>query len=213
MACERTDGRCRAMEIDTQGRLNTMSVEQQKRVEKPHGAKARPIRKKGPVARRRVKKTTRKRPPEPTGESERIATRRSLALTARAAGASYRQIAEQLQVSVGTAHEDVVAELQVVSEASRQTAAELRDLELSRIDRIIGALDAKVAEGDATACRVVLKASDQRSRILGLYREAKDHQVDQAEDYLAFLTQVWEKRRAGVLVIDIPTDETEKPEE
>ena len=70
---------------------------------------------KGPSARKRAaKKTTRRRPGIRLGEEERIALRREQVLLATAGGASLRQIAAELGVSVATVHEDVNAELLAV---------------------------------------------------------------------------------------------------
>ena len=69
----------------------------------------------GPRALARIPKTTRSRPGgTPPGEVERIAVRRGQAIALRLQGATFRQIAAALGCSVGTAHEDVTAELMAV---------------------------------------------------------------------------------------------------
>ena len=71
---------------------------------------------KGPHARKRAakKKTTRRERQPRAGEEARIAIRREQVLLATAGGASLRQIAAELGVSVATVHEDVNAELLAV---------------------------------------------------------------------------------------------------
>ena len=93
-------------------------------------------RKLGPAAKalKRKRQTARPRPPAPPGEDARIALRREQSLTARAQGANYRQIAKELGVSVGTAHEDVIAELSAVCIRTKEKAIELRALLMERAD-------------------------------------------------------------------------------
>jgi len=108
---------------------------------------------KGPNGRKRAaKKTTRRRPPH-VGEEERIALRRERVLLATAGGASLRQIAAELGVSVGTVHEDVSAELLALRDRTRSTTEDLRDLEVLRLDRALRALH-PVMQGDDDALRV-----------------------------------------------------------
>ncbi len=91
---------------------------------------------KGPHARKRAakKKTTRRRPGVRVGEEERIALRRERVILATAGGASLRQIAAELGVSVGTVHEDVSAELLAVRDRTRSKTEDYRDLEMMRMD-------------------------------------------------------------------------------
>ncbi len=91
---------------------------------------------KGPSARKQAakKKTTRRRPGVRVGEEERIALRRERVILATAGGASLRQIAAELGVSVGTVHEDVSAELLAVRDRTRSRTEDYRDLEMMRMD-------------------------------------------------------------------------------
>ncbi len=99
-------------------------------------------------------------------------------MAARVEGANYRQIANQLNVSVGTAFDDVAAELEAVCQSTAQEAERLRDLELERMDRILRVLDAAIESGDVPACRAAIRVSMHRARLLGLFRVA-DSSVDQ----------------------------------
>ncbi len=78
-----------------------------KRPRRPLGPKA--------LAQAAKRKTDRKRPGHRPGEDERIILRRSQAISLRLQGATFRQIAAALGCAVGTAHEDVTAELMAVS--------------------------------------------------------------------------------------------------
>lgn len=91
---------------------------------------------------------------------------RSLAaLDLRLAGASYRQIALQLQVSVGTAFHDVQ---RMIHEHAAEPAEEVRMQELARLDRLMLAHWPKAVAGDREATRMVLAIMDRRARYLGL---------------------------------------------
>ena len=74
------------------------------------------------------------------GQVETIAERRTIALELRKAGGSYREIARQLGVDVHTAHADVGAELAALRETDRRRGAELRALELERLDGMTSGL-------------------------------------------------------------------------
>lgn len=104
------------------------------------------------------------------------------ALTLRSAGANYREIAEQLGVSVSVAFEDV-------REAIRRTipadvGQEQLALELDRLDRLqrtyyLRALGFRDANGvqhdpDLEAARFCLTVIDQRAKMLGLHKVVLD---------------------------------------
>jgi hypothetical protein len=113
-----------------------------------------------------------KRPPHP-GESEIIAERRMRALNLRKAGGSYRQIAQQLGVSLNTAWADVNAELLELREQTKADAAEVRDLELQRCDEMILGLWPAVRRGDPKAVSAAVRVSERRSKLLGLDAPSK----------------------------------------
>ena len=87
------------------------------------------------------------------GELERIAVRRQKAMAARVQGGTYRQIADELDVSVFTAHEDVNAELLAVCTTTRADAEQMRSLILERSDFTLRGLKAAVMKGDPPSCR------------------------------------------------------------
>jgi hypothetical protein len=107
------------------------------------------------------------RPPHP-GEAERIAERRVRAFGLRKAGASYRQIAQQLGVSLNTAWADVTAELVELRTRTADDVRAYRDLELQRCDEMMLGLWPAVRAGDARAVFAAVKVMDRRARLLGL---------------------------------------------
>jgi len=96
----------------------------------------------------------------PAAEARRIE-----ALDLRLAGASYRQIAAQLGVSVRTSFQDVQRALK----ATLQPAAdEVRREEVLRLDRLLLAHWPASTRGDIAATNVALRIMERRARLLGL---------------------------------------------
>ncbi len=85
-----------------------------------------------------------------------------------------RQIAAELNVSVGTIHEDISAELLALRDRTRAQTEDFRDVELMRMDRALRALHPVMQGNDdalrVQATRVWVYTSVQRSRLLGLYQ-------------------------------------------
>src|SRR5262245_26206534 len=73
---------------------------------------------------------------QPTGTRETAAARRQQALELRKAGASYRAIGAQLNISEAQAHRDIKAALARLAELELASADELRTMELARLDRL-----------------------------------------------------------------------------
>src|SRR6266542_3648245 len=73
---------------------------------------------------------------QPTGTRETAAARRQQALDLRKAGASYRAIGAQLNISEAQAHRDVKAALARLAELELESADELRTMELDRLDAL-----------------------------------------------------------------------------
>lgn len=98
-----------------------------------------------------------------------IPEREHKALELRKQGWSYRKIANQLGISFQQAYKDVQNELKDLAQANENSAGELRQMELERLDRIIDGLDHWVQAGNAPAAMAILKAIDTRAKLLGLY--------------------------------------------
>lgn len=116
-----------------------------------------------------------------TGTDENIQDRRDKIWALRKAGASYSEIARQVHCSVATVHNDVNAVLNLLRASQLQSAEEYRQIELERLDalqlahwqRALGRAADKehpAVPPDIRSARIVLRISDQRSKLLGIYK-------------------------------------------
>ncbi|MBT9516521.1 MAG: hypothetical protein IV112_07500 [Methyloversatilis discipulorum] len=107
----------------------------------------------------------------PTG-AEAVTTAQSeqLALDLRRTGASYRDIAKTLNMSLGNAHKLVKRGLTRNLAKCSELADEIRTLELDRLDAMQTYLWGKAKRGNATAVDRILKIMERRARLLGLDR-------------------------------------------
>ncbi len=96
------------------------------------------------------------------------AARRAEALRLRAAGKSYAEIARALGVNESTAWRLVKREFDRLNAATRETAHEVRRLELDRLDGLHEALWAKARSGDTQAIFAALRIMERRAKLLGL---------------------------------------------
>jgi hypothetical protein len=103
------------------------------------------------------------------------AQKRDLAMAAlhlRASGATYKQIAQALDLpNVMAAWRLVTVE---VDNAIRESAREVLGLELTRLDRMLMAVWADAIQGDPPSIDKALKIEDMRCRLLGLYDRTPD---------------------------------------
>lgn len=113
-------------------------------------------------------------------EQGEILQRQMLALELRIKGLSYRAIADRLKCSHETVRLDIEGELKRLADLNIEKAAELRELELVRLDKIIYSLSNWVESGNIGAASVYIKASERRSKLLGLDAPTK-HEVDWRE--------------------------------
>jgi orotate phosphoribosyltransferase-like protein len=93
------------------------------------------------------------------------APRRLAALELRKKGKSYRAIADELNVSVSTAHAYVVEGIGEIREQTAQKAEELVALELVRLDDMLDALWDK--RGEPSTANTILKIMERRAKMLG----------------------------------------------
>ena len=98
----------------------------------------------------------------------RSSERRKLALEMRARGLPYREIGEQLGVSMQAAHRLVVTALEALRTETGEAAADLRTLELERCDKMLAGLWEAATSGDTGAVSAALRVAERRSRLLGL---------------------------------------------
>lgn len=93
------------------------------------------------------------------------AERKKNALELRLAGASYRDIAQALNCSVGTATNDCK---EALAEIPMQQADEMRTVELSRLDRLQRAVWPSAVKGNLEAVDRAIKIIDRRAKLFGL---------------------------------------------
>jgi hypothetical protein len=123
------------------------------------------------VAAERVKTQKRRRSPprnRPRGEDAARRERTAKALDLRIAGASYRQIARQLDIADATAYADIQEELGRLDALNGQKAERLRDLEARRLDQLTIALQPGIESGDPRAILAAVRIMERRARLFGL---------------------------------------------
>lgn len=96
------------------------------------------------------------------------AERRRRAVALRIAGASFEQIGEQLGITRQSAHALVVNALDEIAKQTAESAEQLRQMELQRLDALQAALWADAMRGDEQKIDRVLKIMAQRAKLLGL---------------------------------------------
>lgn len=94
--------------------------------------------------------------------------RRLEALDLRKRGFTYREIGDRLNVTHVTAYNDVMSELKRLAEENRDSALELRALELDRLDMLIKGLEPMAAVGNVDSVRAYVKCMERRAKLLGL---------------------------------------------
>jgi len=112
----------------------------------------------------------RKRHPSlrPPGEDAAKCDRAVKALDLRIAGATYRQIAAQLNVSEKTAYYDVQDELGRLDKVREDKAERLRELEGGRLDALQVALAPGIRNGDPRAIATAVRLMERRAKLFGL---------------------------------------------
>lgn len=103
-----------------------------------------------------------------TKEKANIEERRQQALDYRKAGYSYRDIGARLEVSHEQARRDVEAALAALVEDTKDSAEQLRQLELERLDMLTKALEPMAAVGNPGAVNSFLRVMERRAKLLGL---------------------------------------------
>jgi hypothetical protein len=117
----------------------------------------------------------------PASKAQRAATaeRRGKAVAMKIAGLDFETIAKRLgYASRGAACTDIDRALAANIAEQNQQAAELRELEILRLDRLQAAAWTAAVGGDLRAIETVLKVIDRRARLNGLDGSVKvDMQV------------------------------------
>jgi len=107
------------------------------------------------------------------GEKEKAAARRIDALNMRKAGASYRAIGRKLNISEAQAFRDVKTCLEDLAVEQEQSALELRQMELERLDAMLlanwsRAIGNENVPADLKAQDRILRIMERRAKLLGL---------------------------------------------
>jgi hypothetical protein len=97
------------------------------------------------------------------------------ALELRKAGVTYEVIAGQLGYANASGARKAV--LSALKATLREPAAELRELELARLDAMLLPLWRRVQAGDEKAIDRALRIMERRARLLGLDRKTADGEV------------------------------------
>jgi hypothetical protein len=99
------------------------------------------------------------------------------------AGFNYRQIAEDMNVSVSTAHDLVKRELNDTHDVTRERITEERQIQVARLEKIVQRCWSRAFPADAKAkldydgIRTMLRAMESKAKLLGLEAPQK-HQID-----------------------------------
>lgn len=102
------------------------------------------------------------------GQEVDIAVRKDRIMDLRASGWSYRAIAKEMNCSVGTVFNDYTAAMDELRESTRESADQIRSMELQRLDRMLLALEPEAMAGSPKCIEVSLKISERRAKLLGL---------------------------------------------
>lgn len=112
-------------------------------------------------------------------ERANILERQLLALDLRKAGLTYRAIASKLGVNHQTAYNDVMNELKRLAAQRSESAEELRQLELEKLDKYETHLTNWAEAGSVEAIKALLKIQERRAKLLGLDAPEKiEHKGD-----------------------------------
>jgi hypothetical protein len=96
---------------------------------------------------------------------EQFLARKNEAYELRLRGRSYRQIASELGISVGTAHRWVIEVCDLVVLPNVQ---EVRKQEVDRLMRYLDRLDERIEDGDDKAIGLAIKVSERLTKMLGV---------------------------------------------
>lgn len=107
------------------------------------------------------------------GKAQEIAERRVKAFNLRKAGATYRDIAKQLEVTHATIVQDIKAVMKELQKTQLEEAADYRSLELERLDAMQVQLWPQANKGNHGAVDRVLRIMERRAKLLGLDAPAK----------------------------------------
>lgn len=108
-----------------------------------------------------------------TNRRTAAAERAKQAVNLRIAGATFAQIGERIGVSTQAAHKMVVKHLDETRRLTAESAEQLRDMELKRLDAMQAALWPDAMRGDEQKVDRVIRIMGRRAALLGLDAPAK----------------------------------------
>lgn len=108
-----------------------------------------------------------------TAKKINIAERRALALEFRKQGMSYRKIGEKLKVDTMTAYRDVQQELKQLSDLNQESAEDLRQLSLERLDMAIAGAMPFVQSGSANHISAYGGIIEKQAKIAGILKTSE----------------------------------------
>lgn len=86
----------------------------------------------------------------------------------RKAGKSYREIGKALGISRMTVCTRLNKAYRELKELNLKAAEDHRDMELARLDRVVAALEVKLARNDVNAAQAMVRVVERRAKLLGL---------------------------------------------
>lgn len=126
-------------------------------------------------------------------EKGAILERQLQALEMRKSGFTYREIGKRLGISHVQAFKDVNDELKRLADERADSADELRQLELEKLDKYEANLTHWAEAGNVDAVKALLKVQERRSKLLGLDApERKDVNIKGAKTYIGFTPDDWD---------------------
>ena len=133
------------------------------------------------------------------------AERSKEAVALRLQGRTYDEIAAALGCGHGTAYRAVAGHLAATRAEAGETAQELREVELQRLDRLLAVVGPMAEGGDLQAVDRVLRIQERRSAYLGLDAPkaqlvAIDGRPDTVRALMALVAPAQDKRVADDVV-------------
>jgi hypothetical protein len=103
-----------------------------------------------------------------TAKRTTTAERKAQALARRIGGFTFQQIADELKITRQAAHALVVSALKELNEKTMESAAELKRLEMERLDTMRSAVWGGVLKGDLQSIDRALKISARLAALAGI---------------------------------------------
>ena len=108
-----------------------------------------------------------------TAKILKLAERRKAEFELRKTGASYQAIADHFGIDISTAYQDVMGILRGIREETLETAADVREMEINRLDRLMMGHWKRAAgtgeiPADEKATAIIMQIMNRRARLMGI---------------------------------------------